>query len=100
MVFSKVLSVGEALRAPSLRVVAAGCSHRLEQHILQQSNYFKEWVTMLPHTRIDLCMIGPEMRPGAGAASPTWTEMSNRLRYTISEQTLGEFLEVRCRCCC
>lgn len=100
MVFNQALPLTEALDAPRLRVIAAGCTHRLEQHILTHSNYFEEWATMLPRTQIDLFMIGPEMqgpRAVPGTADRSWTQVTERLRYTTSRETLGELLEVR-RC--
>ena len=97
MVLNRALSVREALHAPTLRIIAAGCSHRLEQHILQHSNYFEEWPKMLPRTHIDCCMVGPEMQALSNAsrlADDHWTQVTERLRYKTSQDTLGEALQV------
>jgi hypothetical protein len=96
LVETKAASAQEILRAPRLRVIAAGCSHRLEQRILQETNYFSELSHMLPASQISLCMIGPEMHYtfGAGEHDLKWTEETPSFRWTTSTHTLKTFVEV------
>ena len=102
LVFAKAASASDLLRIPKLRIVAAGCSHRLERRILEQTNYFNELQKYLPHSEIELCMVGPEMcahleTRGTGATHQdlVWHHESAAYRWATWQGTLQGFLTVR-----
>jgi hypothetical protein len=118
MVECKTISSAELLRVPHLRIITAGCSHRLEQRILQESNYFQELTSYLRFSSIELCMVGPEMEApqqhlgsfgGAGRAEKShtvdegrpphdlhWVAESDAFKWSTFQGTLLTFLKARC----
>ena len=101
LVSAKAATAAELLRVPNLRIVAAGCSHRLEQRILEQTSYFDELQTYLPHTKLELVMLGPEIRTMSSVAekqaasdSLCWHRSSDAYSWATWQGTLKQFLQV------
>jgi hypothetical protein len=103
----------QLLRSPQLRIVAAGCTHRLEQRILQETNYFHELERYFPHSDIRLCMVGPEIRVSnmqrgkmkrkgkkkrGGKPSPEWVHESKRFAWCVERGTVRAFLRSKVIC--
>lgn len=94
------------LRSPKLRIVAAGCTWRLEQRILEESNCFHELQHYFPHSEIQLCMVGPEIRVPKRKgnskrnakknrkATCEWTKENSRFSCCLQQCTVKEFLKV------
>lgn len=96
------------LRCPKLRIVAAGCTHRLEQRILAETNCFHELEHYFPCSEIKLCMVGPEIRvpkhkvnfsgsskKGRKAANCEWTKETDRFSWCLSQSTVKDYLKVK-----
>ena len=103
----QALPAATLLRSPKLRIVAAGCTHRLEQRILQESNCFQELEQYFPHSEVRLCMVGPEVRvpkrkgnakgsskKARKGTSCEWTKESDRFSWTLQQGTVKGFLKV------
>lgn len=95
------------LEASHIRIVAAGCTHRLEQRILQESNYFHELASYFPSSYLQLCMVGPEMKAvsskskqGSTKKAPkslAWVHGSERFSWCVQRSTVRKFLQVCCQ---
>ena len=94
------------LQAPHIRIVAAGCTHRLEQRILQESNYFHELTSYFPSSCLQLCMVGPEIKPPSSKSkhgstkkpskAVAWVHASERFSWCLQRSTVRKFLQVCC----
>lgn len=93
------------LTSSHIRIVAAGCTHRLEQRILQESNYFHELESYFPSSRLQLCMVGPEMKPTTGpkakhgsskkaTKTSAWVRATDRFSWCAQRGTIRNFLKV------
>lgn len=92
------------LKASHIRIVAAGCTHRLEQRILQESNYFHELTSYFPSSCLQLCMVGPEMKPVSSRTKKgstkkankglVWVHASQRFSWCVQRSSVRKFLQV------
>lgn len=66
----KLREVSAVHKQTPLTIVAIGAAERSEERLLRQTNYWAELGTLVPASRIDLHLVGPEISTAAAAAGP------------------------------